>query len=370
MIRILLVDDSAIVRAILRQISNKFPRIEICGEATNGLQAIEQVKQLKPDAIIMDIIMPIMDGLEATKKISLFSDTPIIIFSTEDTNTISFEALQSGATEIIQKPDFSQMSNEAINRLFKKIIVIAEEKQNKKAIKQNFLQNKSHFLTNQTKLNDFHSRKDYTAIIIGTSTGGPQALLEILSNLPENFPIPIIITQHIDKSFDKSFAQWLNSHTKLSVQLVEKTVHALPHNVYIAPADYHLVFNSMTKADEIVLSLSSAEPLHFLRPSVDVLFISAVETLKEHCIAVLLTGMGSDGAEGMKKIKEKGGYTIAESKETATIFGMPRSAIELGAVCNILPLPAITQELCTCCKISPTKTLINNTNKQGEILDE
>jgi two-component system chemotaxis response regulator CheB len=352
MIRILLVDDSAVVRAILKQLAEKDSLIEVCGEATNGLQAIESMKQLQPDAIIMDIAMPVMDGIEATKKIASISSIPVFIFSTEASAQISYLALEAGAVDIIQKPDFSLMTNAAISQLFNKIIAIvnaSREKHDELSTDQ-YLQ-KDISLQKTTPLESFRNRKNYKAIVLGASTGGPQAILEILRVLPASFPIPIIITQHIDSTFDKSLVHWLNGYSKLFVQLVTNTTLAQGGNVYIAPANKHLLISEITTPGNIYISLSEDEALHFLRPSVDKLFFSAAPILKEGCIAVLLTGMGQDGAQGMKTIKDNGGYTIVQDKISCTIFGMPRSAIEIDAVCNTLPLNQIAKELCHCCDV-------------------
>jgi len=352
MIRILLVDDSAVARAILKQFAEKNSLIEVCGEATNGLQAIEAAKQLNPDAIIMDIAMPVMDGIEATKQISLISSVPIIIFSTEASAQLSYFALEAGAVDIIQKPDFTKMTNSAIARLFDKIIALALNfRINKEPLApENYLKH-TDISFNKTSVETFRNRKNYQIIVIGASTGGPQAILEILSLLPASFPLPIIITQHIDSTFDKSFVEWLNKNTKLSVKLVTNMMAAEAGKVYIAPANKHLLISDITTSTKIYLSLSNEEALHFLRPSVDKLFFSAAPIFKEHCIAILLTGMGHDGAEGMKAIKINGGYTIAQNKTSCAIYGMPRSAIELDAVCNILALNKIAKEICYCCDV-------------------
>ncbi|AEE16917.1 CheB methylesterase domain-containing protein [Treponema brennaborense] len=187
-------------------------------------------------------------------------------------------------------------------------------------------------------------RTDYKIVLIGVSTGGPGTVQKLLKDIGSGFPVPILITQHIDSNFDRNLIDWLNTSTSVPVKLAENGMVAENGHVYFAPADYHLGFTKST-ARGVVLELNRDEPLHFLRPAVDKMFFSAADVFGEHCLAVLLTGMGNDGAAGCCRIKEKGGYTITESEESCVIYGMPKAAFAAGGSTEVLPLKDIAARL-------------------------
>ena len=202
------------------------------------------------------------------------------------------------------------------------------------------------------ELSKAFSHRDYKAVLVGVSTGGPSALLEFLKGVGRNFPLPIIITQHIDSFFDKNLINWLSLESGVPVQLVENNTKPLPGHVYFAPSDVHVVFEPFLHGSEhgIVkedfhMMLSHDEPVNFLRPSVAKMFESAAKVLGKDCIAVILTGMGADGAKECVQLKNLGAYTITQDEATSAIYGMPKAAYEMGGSCEVLPLNQIPERL-------------------------
>ena len=327
MIRVLIVDDSAVIRTMVKQILLRSSEIQIVGEAGDGEKAIHEAKQLRPDVIIMDINMPIMDGLEATRQIMKECPTAILMFTTEDVARVGYQALEYGAVDIIPKPDLSKVTSVFYSFFLSKIISVAGSKT------QSALTVKKY---------DIPSISSYFEVLcIGASTGGPVAVQKVLKGFSDRFPVPILITQHIDKSFDYHYASWLAETCSLPVTLAKDGEIPLCGHVYVAPADKHLIVVKSPVDGKPVLHLTFDPPVHFLRPAVDTLFNSACELYGKKCLAVLLTGMGKDGAAGCSCIKNNGGYTIAESQETCIVFGMPKAAIDAGGISEIVSLPDI-----------------------------
>ena len=332
MISVLIVDDSVLVRKVLTQFFKDDPRFKVVGEADNGLRAIVENRRLSPDLIIMDINMPVMNGIEATSQILETSSPAIIVFSTEDSADIMYKCLEAGALDIIQKPNISSMNADLLKGFYERVYLIAkkhkEEKESESTSVKFPVQN----------LQYYHHNK-YDILIIGASTGGPAAIQTVLSKLKKDFPVPILVTQHIDSFFDEQFTKWLNDTTDLPIELAKNGTVPQKGHVYIAPANKHLeVRNSH---DKITLILDDGEPVHFLKPAVDKMFLSVASVYKEKTLAVILTGMGKDGAEGCVAIKNSGGFTIAEDESSCVVFGMPKAAIDGGGACTVLPLDKI-----------------------------
>lgn len=329
MIKVLIVDDSAVIRTMVKQILLRSSEIEVVGEAGDGEKAVHEARILKPDVIIMDINMPTMDGLEATKQIMKNTPTAILMFTTEDVARVGYRALEYGAVDIIPKPDLSKVTSVFYSFFLTKIISVAGAKtRSSPAVK---------------KYEIPHTSSNYEVFCIGASTGGPVAVQKVLKGLSANFPVPILIAQHIDKSFDFHYASWLSETSGIPVKLANDGESPVPGQAYVAPADKHMIVEKSGSDGKAVLRLTLDPPVHFLRPAVDKLFFSASEVYGKKCIAVLLTGMGKDGAEGCRIIKLSGGYTIAESEETCVVFGMPKAAIDAGAITEIVDL----HDICT-----------------------
>lgn len=326
---VLIVDDSALIRGILRQVINTAPEFSVIGEATNGKAGCEKNLELEPDVIIMDINMPVMDGVAATARIMKERAVPIIIFSSSVDARTSFEAVSAGAVDIIEKPDIDVIGSvEFVFELTAKMKAAASSA----AFRMTAMNSRQH----GSASGGFSGVK---AVVIGASTGGPLAVKELLSALPADFPVGIAVVQHLEENFDRGYAAWLDELTKLHVRLAVNEDRFTPGEVLIAPVNSHLAVRDNR------LYLEDSPPVLNQKPAVDVLFSSAADNYGRNLLAVLLTGMGRDGADGCLRVKAKGGYTIVQDQATSAIYGMPRAAIEAGAASEVLPLQEIAHRL-------------------------
>jgi two-component system chemotaxis response regulator CheB len=321
--RILIVDDSALIRNILKSVFSETKDIEVVGEASNGEQGAELVKTLLPDLVLMDINMPIMNGLDATARIMMDHPVPICIFSNEVDSDLTVKALGYGALDAIRKPDIDKM--------------------NEPDFLKNFLE-RLRGLANARFTPGRGSKsaaipRAFQAVVMGASTGGPVALKELLGRIPPDFPLGIALVQHIEDRFDKSFAEWLNTQTGLSVRLALGGEEFLPGVVWVAPSGKHLIVR------EGRLALDDGPRVINQKPAVDRLFETGADWFGRGLIAILLTGMGTDGASGCVHVKGKGGHTIVQDEASSAIFGMPKAAIERGAAVTVLPLLEISEFL-------------------------
>lgn len=324
--RILIADDSAIVRAIIEQNLKKNENFEIIASVSNGRKAIDSCKILFPDIVITDIDMPEMDGIESTKIITKELNIPVIVLY--DTDTLSEESRKIGACCFLKKPEIKNYNSTFFERLTKEI-------------------NNNCSPSIPTKSNGNVCKSSEIKIVcLGASTGGPTAVASVLSNLGKNFPLPIIYSQHIEIGADKKMVQWFNTTCKnIHVKLAENGEEAKARTVYMAPADKHLLIDFVKSNGHPVLKVSDDPPEHFLRPAVNKMFNSAAQFYGKSCLAILLTGMGRDGADGCKTIVSKGGYTIAEDRSTCAVFGMPAAAIEVGGAKEVLPRDKIPSRI-------------------------
>jgi len=323
--KILIVDDSMLLRTILKQVFDSSGKIAVVGEAKNGKQAIELNRELKPDLITMDIDMPEMNGLEATRIIAEESSVPILILSNRVDAKNSYKALQCGAVEAMRKPDINQFNEQEFSSCFiEKIVELAAGR----------TRSRDRILANrETPIGK--GAGSYSMIVVGTSTGGPVAVREIFSKIPKDIPVGIAMVQHIEQGFDEQYVEWLNEESELNIRLAQNSDSVLPGDIVVAPAEKHIIFRGGK------IYLDDGPKVLNQKPSVDLLFKSASESFGNKLIAILLTGMGSDGAEGCLEIKSKQGFTIVQDRETSTIFGMPKEAIDLGAASVVLPLGEI-----------------------------
>lgn len=327
MIDVLLVDDSAIIRAILKQILDGDSRFKIVGEAANGRDAITMNKMFRPHLIIMDVNMPVMDGIEATRVIMKENPTSIVIFSTEDSAKIGFEGINAGAVEIIEKPSLSVSSHSFYENFKEKLFQIGSKQRT---------QHGDLLSTRQPEV----QKNNFDLVMIGASTGGPQAVQTVLKQLGKDLAAPILVTQHIDASFARHYVPWLSETTGMNVKFAEEAEICRNGHVYVAPPDYHLTVK-INKEGKYYVSLNKDAEVHFLRPAVDPMFFSGAQVAGKSCIAILLTGMGRDGADGCKELLKKSGFTICESEESCAVFGMPKAAIEEGGASLVLPAGSI-----------------------------
>ncbi|CAM3357745.1 protein-glutamate methylesterase/protein-glutamine glutaminase [Marinicrinis lubricantis] len=340
--KIMVVDDSAFMRKMISDMISSDPLFEVVCKAKNGQEAVELVKVHSPDAITMDVHMPLMDGLEALRQIMKVQPTPVIMLSSEtaEGTEVTIQALQAGAIDFIQKPSgaISLDIHKVSSNLLEKLKIAVNSRQNIAMPPAVSISPKPPIFPKKSG-DRFHQ-----LVAIGTSTGGPRALQHVLSEVPQGFPSPIVIVQHMPPKFTLSLAQRLDSICSIHVKEAEHEEMLKPGTAYIAPGGYHMKVKR--KGTDYQITLSQEEPMMGHRPSVDRLFesIATLHELKKYVL--LLTGMGSDGARGMQAIKSEGSaVTFAESKETCVVYGMPRSAVELGVVDHVLPLQRVMSKM-------------------------
>ena len=345
-IKVLVVDDSSLVRKIITDILESDPTIRVVGTANNGKTAIFKNKELNPDVITLDIEMPIMDGLSALKYIIETNPKPVIMLSvlTQHGAEATFKALEYGAVDFIPKPSsiLSLSVAEIGSLLISKVKDVAKQKVNIQRSPQ--LRERQNHEEEQDRESVVPVRTHSTKIIgIGTSTGGPSALLQVFRGFPANLPSPILVVQHMPEGFTRAFSERLDSLSKISVKEAEDGDNLQPGSAYIAPGHSHIVVEKSKVRD--VIRVSKGEKVSGHRPSIDVLFNSLAENYADNTVAVIMTGMGKDGAEGILKIKEKGGYTIAQDERTSVVYGMNRVAVQYGAISEIVPLLEISKKI-------------------------
>lgn len=331
MVKVLIVDDSILMRRILKDALERHPDIEVVGMAENGREAIEKLEVLNPDVITLDVEMPIMNGLETLKRIMTIKPIPIIMVSALTTKDaeVTVEALMNGAVDFITKPknlitDFDTF----VRELQLKVLSVAKSKG--KSVK---------LIEHPVKEAKYLGKQPKRLVIIGASTGGPQALYQIMSRLNTLIDTSIVIVQHMPPGFTKSLAERLNSVSKYIVKEAEEGESLKSGVAYVAPGGYHLVLNGEA------FSLSKDPPVLGVRPSVDVAIFSLVKLFRNNMVGVLLTGMGSDGARGLEEIKKNGGKTIVQDEKSCVVFGMPKSAIDRGVVDVVADLESIPIEI-------------------------
>ncbi|MFI5104484.1 MAG: chemotaxis response regulator protein-glutamate methylesterase [Terriglobales bacterium] len=345
-VRVLVVDDSALMRKLIPQILARDHEIEVVGTAMDGAFGLKKVHDLKPDVITLDLEMPRMDGMEMLRQIMRQSRVPTIVVSALSTEgaTATFKALALGAFDFVAKPHdaASAHMDEIAYDLISKI------KAASKAKRRNGPQVLPMDDARPAKKLLPRSRKDPTKIVaIGVSTGGPNALQYLLSKLPGDFPGSIVVVQHMPEGFTDLCARRLNECSALEVKEAQSGDLLTAGRVLICPGDRHVKVRRMALAGTVVLT---DEPrINGHRPSVDVLFRSVAAEFGSRAIGVLMTGMGDDGAAGMGMIKDAGGMTIAQTEESCVVFGMPKAAIERGFATRVVPLDALADSLAIHC---------------------
>lgn len=344
-IRVLVVDDSSLVRKIITDILESDPQIKVVGTANNGKSAVYKNQELDPDVITMDIEMPIMDGLTALKEIIETRPRPVIMMSvlTQHGADATFRALELGAVDFIPKP--SSMLSLSVDEIGDLLILKVKSVYNLKIQKKKTEEVKPEKTPAKTvsALPAMPSGKiSNTLVAIGTSTGGPSALLQVFRGIPENFPSSVLVVQHMPEGFTRAFSERLDGASTLKVKEAEDGDVVTAGCGYIAPGHSHMILE-MRGGDRII-RLSKGAKVSGHRPSIDVLFDS-VAANAQRAIGVIMTGMGRDGADGIKKIREKGGRTFAQNEETSVVYGMNRVAVESGAIDEIVPLMELSKKI-------------------------
>lgn len=338
-IKVLIIDDSALIRSILKEVINSFPDMEAVGAASNPLQAREMIKTFNPDVLTLDVEMPEMDGLTFLEKLMRLRPMPVLMISslTEKGSDAALRALELGAVDFLPKPKLG--ISEGL-RAYAEEIADKIRTANATRMPQRTAASK----TPQEALPELGNRITSTEkiIIVGASTGGTEAIKEFLIRMPADSP-GILIAQHMPEAFTKSFAMRLDSLCKISVKEAEGNERVLPGHAFIAPGHSHLLLKR--SGANYMTELSQSPPVNHHRPSVEVLFRSAAKNAGKNVIGVMLTGMGKDGAIGMLEMRQEGAYNFAQSEETCVVFGMPREAIAVGAVDEIVPIQEMAQRV-------------------------
>jgi two-component system, chemotaxis family, protein-glutamate methylesterase/glutaminase len=333
--RVLVVDDSAVVRRALVNVLSRDPEIEVVGTAENAYEARNQIVALHPDVVTLDLEMPGMDGLTFLRILQSRHPLPVVIVSsqTPSGSAAALAALEAGAVEVLSKPTTSWGCNQLRDQLAQKVKAAARARI--RAIGPSPVAP----VSRARPIDGVDPRQ---VILIGASTGGTEALRQVLTQLPDGLP-PICIVQHIPPKFSTAFAQRLNASCAFEVrEAVEgDTLH--PGLGLVAPGDFHLRLQAQGRGYRV--QLDQSPPLHHTRPSVDALFDSAAHCAGAHVIAVLLTGMGSDGALGMQTLKAHLAYNIAQDEDSCVVYGMPRAAVELGVVDEQVALERIPEAI-------------------------
>lgn len=342
-IKVLVVDDSSLVRKVVTDILERDPGITVVGTANNGKTAIFRNQELDPDVITMDIEMPILDGLAALKQIMATKPKPVIMMSvlTQHGAEATFKALELGAVDFIPKAStLLSMSVEEIgDLLIKKVRSVYKSKLNINSLEEDRIKSSSVIKSVKPSVKDFSEK----IIAIGTSTGGPSALINVFNKFPEKFPAPVLVVQHMPEGFTAAFSKRLNDSSNLEVKEAEDGDDLIPGHGYVAPGHSHM--DIVKKGDKYKIRVFKAEKVSGHMPSIDVLFDSVAEQAGSRSVGVIMTGMGKDGSAGLLKIKERGGYTIAQNEETSVVYGMNRVAVEIGAVNEIVTLSEITDKI-------------------------
>jgi two-component system chemotaxis response regulator CheB len=327
-VRVLVADDSELFREVLSRVIAAEPGFEVVAAAADGNEAARLVRDLKPDVITMDLNMPDADGFSGIARIMAETPTPILVLTVNREEAVGFRALSLGALDILEKPSPTSNLDDYGALLRSRLRLLAGVK---------VIRHLRGLRTRRATEARPVARPELVAI--GASLGGPRALAALLRALPAAFPAPIAVVQHIADGFTEGLANWLGQESRLEVREARDRDVLRPGLVLLAPTGRHLVVS------QGVARLSDAPPVDSFRPSVTPLFRSAAEAYGSRACGVVLTGMGRDGAEGLKVLKRAGGHTIAQDEATSAVYGMPRAAIETGAVDQVLPLDEIPRAL-------------------------
>jgi two-component system chemotaxis response regulator CheB len=339
-IKVLIVDDSAFMRNALSKMISSDPELQVIATARDGIEAIDKVNSLKPDIVTLDVEMPRMNGLEALRIIMDINPVPVLMVSslTSDGAEITLEALDAGAVDFIPKnlADLSVNILDIRKQLLEKLKAIG-----KKGLVRKRQGRQKIVIPKRT----FEGQRKIAVVAIGSSTGGPRALQEILPDMPEDFPVCIVIAQHMPSSFTGPFAERLNSICKITVKEAEHGEPLQPGVVLVAPGGKHLRIIRKRTFEVVADIVDGNEEKYIYKPSVDILMLSATEAFPGRTLGVILTGMGNDGLEGMEMIKKNNGKTLAQNKETCVVYGMPKAVVEAGIADKVIPVEEIAGEI-------------------------
>jgi two-component system, chemotaxis family, protein-glutamate methylesterase/glutaminase len=356
-VRVLIVDDSVVVRKLVSEALASSAEIQVAGTASSGAIALAKIPQLNPDVITLDIEMPGLNGIETLSEIrKLYPKLPVIMFSTltEQGAAVTLEALSRGASDYMTKPSNSESLAGAMEQvrhdLIAKIIGLGRRGYGVVAPQ-----------VSPTKRAPVDRRIEILAI--GTSTGGPNALAEVIPRLPADFPIPTVIVQHMPPLFTRLLAERLNTQSEIEVREAEAGGPVEAGQAWIARGDYHMTVTR--RGTRVVLNLNQDAPENSCRPAVDVLFRSVAQTYGAHTLAVVMTGMGSDGARGAAHIREAGGEVLVQDETSSVVWGMPGAVVTSGVADKVCPLGEISQEIVRRVEASRSRTAALGASKSN-----
>ncbi|MCX7627724.1 MAG: chemotaxis response regulator protein-glutamate methylesterase [Methylophilaceae bacterium] len=357
-IKVMVVDDSAVVREAVKEVLDSDPGIEVIGTAMDPIFAMDKMRLQWPDVIVLDIEMPRMDGLTFLNKIMAERPTPVVICSTltEKGAKVTMDALAAGATSIITKPKMGVkrfLQQDASNDLIEAVKAAAHADM-RRMVASTHLSTPAKQLSPKLSVDAVlppptETRLGSTTeqiVAIGTSTGGTQALEFVLTALPR-VCAGIVIVQHMPEKFTEAFAQRLNKLCEIEVLEAKNNDRVLPGRALIAPGGKHMIVKRSGAQYHVEIIDGPLVNRH--RPSVDVLFRSVAKCAGKNALGIIMTGMGDDGARGLKEMRDSGAYTIGENEETCVVYGMPKEAMKLGAVCEEVPLHEIPARICAVC---------------------
>jgi len=350
-IRVLIVDDSAFMRNALGKMLSADPEIEVAGTARDGIEALEKIAVLKPDLVTMDIEMPRMDGIEALRRIMATQPLPVIMVSslTVEGAHATLEALEIGAVDFLSKnlADLSVNILQVREALLEKVKQIGRRRlrQTGRAPRPVPPQQAAPApLPAEAVRTDYRKERRIAVVAIGTSTGGPKALQDVIPKLPKDFPVPVVVVQHMPPAFTAPFAERLSELSRVRVKEAEEGEPLKPGIVLVAPGRGHLSVRR-GRVGECYVTIDENRPELIYRPSADIMMLSVADVYPGRALGVILTGMGNDGEKGMRAIKDSGGRTIAQNEETCVVYGMSRASIEAGIVDKVVPLYEVVGEI-------------------------
>lgn len=338
-IRTILIDDSAFMRKLIGDIIINDNSIELVGVAANGREGEQMALSMKPDVVITDMVMSDYDGVYVVNSLMEKQPVPIILLSSlQKTDTRIFDALKNGAFEFIDKPTDYRSDQMQKYKLLDLI---------KEASRADVCQLKAKQTRQNNHRHSFENR-NYEIVVIGASTGGPGAIEHIITNLPRNLEIPVVVAQHMPPRFIESFAARLNDSNTIPVKLATKGEPLKGGVVYVAPGDVNTRIDRHVATGVPIITFTQKKYREFNNPSIDCLFESVADTFGKHAIGVILTGMGKDGAMGLKSIKERGGYTVVQDEESSIVYGMPKVAHAIGAARQVVSLREMPGFIVSC----------------------
>jgi len=387
-IKVLIADDSPLVREILKDMIEGERDLELVGEAENGKVAVELAGKIKPDIITMDVIMPVMNGLEAVEEIMAYSPAPILVFSSALNNKemdVAFQAIARGALDVMEKPrmdgtsDYDTIREDFLSklRMLSRIQVISHLKgKRRKNRASRAAETEGPAKVSRTRSAVDRQRVEIEReeeipppqpevavqiltetpeaapveippkrlikrdiLAVGASTGGPKALVQIFKRFPAAFPLPVVVVQHIAPSFAQGLVSWMDRESQMKIKVAEDKIKPEVGTVYVSPTGNHMLI------EKGMIRLTDSEPVNSCKPSVDVLFDSVAKEMGNVAVGVLLTGMGRDGAAGLKLLRDRKARTIVQDEATCVIFGMPRVALEMGAAQEVVSLFEIPEAI-------------------------